>query len=508
MSRTLDYFKEICAIPHGSYNIDAISDYLVDFAKKHDLKYRQDELKNVIIFKDASEGYENEKGIILQGHMDMVAVKTSDCKKDMTKEGLDLMEEDGYLFAKDTTLGGDDGIAIAYALEILESDTIRHPKLECIFTVNEEVGMDGAVGIDLSDITGRYMINVDSEGEGVITTSCAGGVRMLSLLETKKSKDIHGKVYSVEFKGLKGGHSGTSIHEGRANACIVLGRLLKEINKAGTTDIIDISGGEKDNAIPASAKAMICTDVSDEKFVEVISVFDEKLTEEYKGIDDDIQIVVTPIVADNSCASCASKNTCGSAGSSENKVSDPTDAAIPGATDECHIKCLDKSSDIIEILNEVPDGVVKMSELNDLVETSLNLGVMSLDDEGFKLDFLLRSSIKESKEALKERLGTILAGHGCRLALTGDYPGWAYDPDSVLTGRVADTYKKLFGKDAIVTGVHAGLECGILLEKKNDLDVISIGPNILNIHTTEEKLDLESVERVRKLLLEVLSQKA
>ena len=506
MSRTLDYFKEICAIPHGSYNIEAISDYLVKFAKKHNLTYRQDELKNVIIFKDASEGYENEEGIILQGHMDMVAVKSADCTKDMTKEGLDLVEEDGYLFAEGTTLGGDDGIAVAYALEILESDEIKHPKLECIFTVNEEVGMDGAVGIDMSDITGRYMINVDSEEEGVITTSCAGGVRMLSLLETKRDKDVHGKIYSIEFKGLKGGHSGTSIHEKRANACIVLGRLLGELSKAGktaagddeningSTDIIDISGGEKDNAIPSYSKAMICTDLDDETFVETIRKFDETLTQEYKGIDDDIQIVVTPVILNNECQACASKDTCNAESKDSNESS-------------CSLKCLNKSEAIIRILNLVPDGVVKMSDLNDLVETSLNLGVMSLDDEGFKLDFLLRSSIAESKEALKEELGTILANEGCKLALTGDYPGWAYNPDSVLTGRVADTYKRLFGKDAIVTGVHAGLECGILLEKKKDLDVISIGPKILNIHTPSEKLDLASVERVRELLIDVLSQK-
>ena len=257
MKNTLDYFKEICAIPHGSYNIDAISDYLVEFAKEHNLNYRQDELKNVIIKKKASAGYENEPGIILQGHMDMVAVKDEGVELDLEKEGLILEEKDGYLFAKGTSLGGDDGIAVAMALEFLADDNIKHPDLECIFTVNEEVGMDGATGIDMSDISGRYLINIDSEEEGVITTSCAGGVRLLSLLECKRTIDNHGNIYSIAIKGLKGGHSGTSIHEGRANACIVIGRLLKEIRNAGKTDLIDIFGGEKDNAIPAYASMLI-----------------------------------------------------------------------------------------------------------------------------------------------------------------------------------------------------------------------------------------------------------
>ena len=472
MKNTMDYFKEICAIPHGSYNIDKISDYLVEFAKENNLSYRQDELKNVIIKKDASKGYENEPGIILQGHIDMVAVKDDNTDIDMEKEGLRLCEEDGYLFAKGSSLGGDDGIAVAMAMEALTNEDLKHPNLECIFTVNEEVGMDGAVGIDLSDIQGKYLINIDSEEEGVITTSCAGGVRLLSLLETKREKKLHGDIYLVEIKGLKGGHSGTSIHEGRANACIVLGRLLKEIIKEGETDIIDITGGEKDNAIPLSSKMMIATDASLEKLSDVINAFDKKINEEYKGIENEIQISVTPI-EDNSG----------------------------------NVFCIDKTDIIAEILTEVPDGVIKMCDSIDMVETSLNLGVMRLDNEGFKLDFCLRSSVAKAKEYLKERLGTILAKKGCKLALTGDYPGWEFREVSPLRERIVSCYKKLYNAEPLVCGVHAGLECGILISKKNDLDCVSIGPNILNIHTTGEKLDLKSVERTRKLLFEVISKK-
>ena len=472
MKKTLDYFKEICAIPHGSYNIDRISDYLVDFAKENGLSYRQDELKNVVIKKEASSGYENEPGIILQGHMDMVAVKDEGVDIDMEKEGLRLEEKDGYLFAKGTSLGGDDGIAVAMAMEALTNDELMHPELECIFTVNEEVGMDGAVGIDLSDIKGEFLINIDSEEEGVITTSCAGGVRLLSLLELKREKKAHGAVYSVEIKGLKGGHSGTSIHEGRANACIVIGRLLKEIVKAGGTDIIDINGGEKDNAIAKAAQMIIATDASFESLADVINKFDKEINDEYKGIEDEIKIVVTPIKDD-----------------------------VNG------LLCIDKTEVIADILTSVPNGVVKMCEHIDMVETSLNLGVMRLDNEGFKLDFCLRSSVAEEKEALKETLGTILAKKGCKLALTGDYPGWEYREESALRERIVSCYKDNYGKEPVVCGVHAGLECGILISKKKELDCVSIGPNILNIHTTGEKLDLESVERTRKLLFDVISKK-
>lgn len=472
MKNTMDYFKEICAIPHGSYNIDKISDYLVEFAKENNLSYRQDELKNVIIKKEASKGYENLPGIILQGHMDMVAVKDEGVEIDMEKEGLNLCEEGGYLFAKGTSLGGDDGIAVAMAMEALTNEELLHPELECIFTVNEEVGMDGAVGIDLSDIKGKYLINIDSEEEGVITTSCAGGVRLLSLLELKREKKAHGSVYMVEIKGLLGGHSGTSIHEKRANACIVLGRLLKEIKKAGETDIIDITGGEKDNAIPKAAKMIISTDAPFESFAESVNEFDKKINEEYKGIEDEIKISVT-LIEDN--------------------------------TD--NIFCIDKTDAIADILTSVPDGVIKMCDSIDMVETSLNLGVMRLDAEGFKLDFCLRSSVAKEKEALKERLGTILAKKGCKLALTGDYPGWEFKEISPLRERIVSCYRKLYNKEPVVCGVHAGLECGILIDKKSDLDCVSIGPNILNIHTTGEKLDLDSVERTRKLLFEVISKK-
>lgn len=472
MKRTLDYFKEICSIPHGSYNIDEISNYLVEFAKEHNLSYRSDDLKNVIIRKEASKGFENEPGIILQGHMDMVAVKAEGVSLDLEKDGLNIKEKDGYLYAEGTSLGADDGIALAMALEILSDDTIEHPFLECIFTVNEEVGMDGAVGIDLSDVKGKYLINIDSEEEGIITTSCAGGVRLLSLLKYERNIKAGGNLYSVEIKGLKGGHSGTSIHEGRANACIVIGRLLKALCEKGKTELIGINGGEKDNAIPAFASMLIDTELNEDEFALCINDFDRLINEEYSGIEDEIKIVVTPVQK----------------GYSE-------------------VFAIDKTSQISDILCSVPDGVVKMCDGLDMVETSLNLGVMRLDEEGFKLDFCIRSSVAKEKEKIKEKVGIILAEKGCELATSGDYPGWEFNPDSKLTKRVSKCYRELYGKDPVVEGVHAGLECGILIEKKKEIDCVSIGPDILNIHTVKEKLDLASTERTFKLLVKVIGTK-
>ncbi|MBO4310852.1 MAG: beta-Ala-His dipeptidase [Lachnospiraceae bacterium] len=472
MKKTLDYFKEICSIPHGSYNIDAISDYLADFAKANNLSYRRDELKNVIIRKEATKGFENEEGIILQGHMDMVAVKEEGADINLEKDGLKLREENGFLFAEGTSLGGDDGIAIAMAMEILTDDELPHPYLECIFTVNEEVGMDGANGIDLSDIKGKYLINIDSEEEGVITTSCAGGVRLLSLLECERNIKAHGNIYSIEIKGLKGGHSGTSIHEGRANAIILCGKLLKEILAIGKTDLIAISGGEKDNAIPKFSQMVFSTDAGFEELAETVTAFDEKINEEFKGIEKEIQIVVTPVNNEGN-----------------------------------EVYCIDKTEETADILSNVINGVVKMCEDIPMVETSLNLGVMNLDNEGLKLDFCLRSSVSKEKEDLKEKLGTFLAKKGCALALSGDYPGWEYRKDSLLRERFVSSYRKLYKKEPVVCGVHAGLECGILVSKKSDLDCVSVGPNILCIHTTEEKLDLSSVERTVKLIRDVISSK-
>lgn len=467
------FFYEICRIPHGSYNIDAISDYLVAFAKERNLEVRQDELKNVIIKKPATEGYEKEETLILQGHMDMVAVKDAETDMDMDKDPLRLAFKDGCLYAEGTSLGGDDGIAVAFALAILDSDSIRHPALEVVFTVNEEVGMDGAIGIDLSDLKGTRLLNIDSEEEGVLLTSCAGGMRVHGVLPVKKVP-CEGTCVEITLSGLKGGHSGAEIHHGRANANHTIGRILAELAKKVSFHIVTISGGEKDNAIPLYAEAVLCVQNPDMALIKSVLVnLEAILNNEYAGKEENILITLR-------------------------KLEDESTAMA----DEQSTKRM------YEYLCAVPDGVIAMSGLNPgFVETSLNLGVLKLTEAGLEADYALRSSIEQSKLFLRDRVDMITRAFGGYCEFSGDYPGWEYKANSPLREKMIRVYEACYGSSPEVTAIHAGLECGILLQKKKDLDCISFGPDIYDIHTTKERMPVYSVKRTWEYLLAVLAEK-
>ena len=467
------FFYEICRIPHGSYNIDAISDYLVAFAKERNLEVRQDQLKNVIIKKPATEGYEKEETLILQGHMDMVAVKETDSDIDMEKDPLRLDYKDGCLYAQGTSLGGDDGIAIAYALAILDSDSIKHPGLEVVFTVNEEVGMDGAIGIDLSDLKGTRLLNIDSEEEGVLLTSCAGGMRVHALLPVVRIPS-EGSCVKVVLSGLKGGHSGAEIHHGRANANHTMGRILSELSRKVSFNVAMLSGGEKDNAIPLYAEALLCVKNPDMNELSTeLSAIEEVLKNEYAGKEDGIRITLCE---------------------SECKVVTMLDVQSTKA--------------VYEYLCSVPDGVIAMSGLNSgFVETSLNLGVLKLTEEGLEADYALRSSIEQSKLFLRDRVDMITRAFGGSCEFSGDYPGWEYRAQSPLRDKMIRVYERCYGSLPEVTAIHAGLECGILLKKRSDLDCISFGPDIYDIHTTKERMPVDSVKRTWEYLLAILSEK-
>lgn len=467
------FFYEICEIPHGSYNIDAISDYLVTFAKKRNLMVRQDSLKNVIIKKPATPGYEKEEPVIIQGHMDMVAVKSSDSDIDMKKDPLRLAFSDGCLYAKGTSLGGDDGIALAYALAILDSDSIRHPAIEAVFTVNEEVGMDGAMGIDLSDLNGTRLLNIDSEEEGVLLTSCAGGMRVHALLPVE-TIPVNGSMVKLTLSGLKGGHSGAQIHQGRANANHLLGRILFELAKKVPFHIISLEGGEKDNAIPLFAETYFCVKESD---IEPVRTFlkelESELEREYAGIEE--QVVITISKGDCACDRMA---------------------------DEKSTRCM------YEYLCAVPDGVIAMNGFNpQFVETSLNLGVLKLTENGLEADYALRSSREEAKLFLRDRVEIITRAFGGTCEFSGDYPGWEYKEKSPLREKMIRIYEKCYGSTPKVEAIHAGLECGILLQKKKDLDCISFGPDIYDIHTIKERMPVDSVQRTWEYLKAFLEEK-
>lgn len=467
------YFEEICSIPRASYHEEKISNYCVEFAKRHGLFYIQDELKNIIMIKDATPGYEQKEPIIIQGHLDMVCEKKPDCKTDFETDGIKVMIEGDDLTADGTTLGGDDGIAIAYALAILASDTIAHPKLEVLFTVSEEVGMEGASGIDVSMLEGRRLLNLDSEEEGFLLAGCAGGARIECRLPVQ-CEDAQGSAMEITVEGLNGGHSGVEIDKGRANANLIMGRILTELAKDTDYHLSSAEGGRKDNAIPRECKAILCMPEQDvEKTKQVCADLQKELSNEYAVTDANIRI-----------------------------KAELKHALLPG-------KMLDSDSTkrAVLLLQALPNGVQTMSaDVKDLVETSLNLGVLKLDTQELSLSYAVRSSLGSAKDALLDKMAFLTEGLGGVAERSGDYPAWEYKRDSVFREKLAAVYERMYGKPPVIQAIHAGLECGLLAGKLPGLDCVSIGPDMKDVHTTEEKLSISSTKRVWEFIVEVLKE--
>lgn len=470
--RVFYYFEEIAAIPHGSGNTAAISRYAMDFAKEHGLSGRQDEAGNVLIVKPAAKGYEAAETVMLQGHLDMVCEKNFDTVHDFEKDGLKLAIMDDYVYARGTTLGGDDGIAIAYMLAILEDETIEAPRLECLMTVDEETGMLGAVQFDASDIEAKTLLNLDSEEEGIFLTSCAGGVRSCCSVPVRY-KEKSGIRYNLVISGFKGGHSGTEIDKYHGNANIILGRLFHYLGERIRFSVITLQGGLQDNAIPREANAEIIVHEEDvPNFEDICDGFEAMIRNEYQAVEDNIQIYCN------------------------NKGADTAD-------------CLTKKTQerVIFLLNTVPDGVQKMSmSIKGLVQTSLNLGIIRLNKTVFTATMAIRSSIQSEKEALCDKLRYLTETIGGTYSESGDYPAWEYNENSKIRRLICEVYKRQTGKEAVVQGIHAGLECGVLLSKKPGLDIVSFGPDILDIHTPKERLSISGTQRVYELILEVLKE--
>lgn len=496
------FFEEITKIPHGSGNVEQISDYLVGFAKERDLFCIQDEWKNVIIVKEATPGYEGEPAVILQGHMDMVAVKKPDCDIDMKTEGLKVAVNGDTIYAEGTSLGGDDGIAVAYSLALLDSHTIKHPRLEVIITVDEEVGMDGARAIDLSMLTGNRMINLDSEDEGIFLTSCAGGARVKCRLPLPL-EECEGAVYKVTVGGLLGGHSGGEIHKERGNSNCLFGRLLKEASDRIPVRLCEAKGGLADNAIPRETTGLILVEEKDcAVFTEILSDLEKKIKGELVTRDPGFYIKSEAVgEMEHSCVDAAGRKRyqCVS-------VADTKRAA--------------------DFLAAMPNGVQAMSaDMPGLVETSLNMGILEFavekdgalngcpaPEDGDKkavllAEFSVRSSVESAKHALIGKLHAITELAGGSNEVTGDYPGWAYRKDSPLRDKMVALYEKMYGVAPKVEAIHAGLECGILGSKIKDLDCVSIGPQMTAIHTTEETLSISSTRRVWEYLVALLEAK-
>lgn len=467
--RVFYYFEQICGIPHGSGSTKQISDYCVNFAKEQGLEYHQDDDNNVIIIKEASAGYENAGPVIIQGHLDMVCEKTADCNKDMSKEGLDIYIDGDEVRAKNTTLGGDDGIAVAMAMAILEDKSLCHPRVEAVFTVDEEIGLLGAGSIDVSCLKGKTMINIDSEDEGIFTVSCAGGNTAVTHLPIDR-KDYEGTVYTIEITGCKGGHSGVEINKGRSNPNVLMGRVLQDIQRAAEIQIISVEGGLKDNAIPVQSKAVV---VCDQEIVIKTSVeeMQKVFSNEYSSADPDIKLTLTK---ENVKA----------------KVMDPV-----------------STNKIICLLTCMPNGIQKMSmDIEGLVQTSLNMGILESQEDHVKISFCVRSSVDSERETLNRRIATLITQLGGSITIDGDYPGWEYKKDSKLRDLMIEVFKDQYGKEPKVEAIHAGLECGMFAGKIPGLDCVSFGPDLSQIHTVRESMNIPSVQRTYAFVLELLKR--
>lgn len=464
------YFEKLCSVPHGSGNTKIISDLCVSFAEELGLKYRQEPCNNVVIWKPASPGCESAEPIILQGHIDMVCAKTDECTKDMTREGLDLMTDGEWVWADKTSLGGDNCIAVAMILAILSDDTLVHPPIEAVFTVDEEVGMDGAFALDCSDLKGKKLLNLDSELEGVFTVSCAGGMRSDCLLPAELTDAAGTEGFGITVAGLQGGHSGADIHLGRGSANRLMGRVLASaLEKFPGLRLAAISGGQFDNVICSRCDAVVALPTgSGAAFTAFIREFDAALKNEYAVTDPGVTL------------------TCAAAEAAK---------AVPA----------ERTATLVQALAAMPQGVEAMdTDFPGLVQTSLNMGVVKLNGDGLHITFSIRSSIASRKLMLAQRVRAVAALAGGTVAERGVYPGWQYKRESKFRDTLLAAYKDLTGKDGVVEATHGGLECGLLMEKIPGLDAVSMGPELHDVHSVREQLNVPSTERTYELVCELL----
>ena len=464
------YFEEISRIPRGTFNTKAVSDYCMTFAAERGLEAIQDELNNVIIKKPGTKGYEESEPVIIQGHLDMVCEKAENSEHDFTKDPLDLYVEDGFVRARDTTLGADDGIAVAIALALLDSSDIPHPPLEAVFTVDEEVGMGGAEGIDLTPLKGKMLLNLDSEDEDTIIAGCAGGLTFRLNLPVGRKKAA-GSCLDVTIHGLKGGHSGVEIDQQRGNANKLAGRLLNRLNQNMDIALVEVQGGAKDNVITSVSKFTIVVQdsVKAELIIEnMLNTWRQEFGADEPGLD----ITVTKTEhEEKSVFSDADKNK------------------------------------VIFFLNNCQNGVYGFSRsLKGLVETSDNLGVVKTGESQISFILLIRSSVSSRLEELKEAMTGWAEFLGGTYEITGSYPAWMYREDSRIRPIVAGVFEKVYGKKPEIATIHAGLECGLLSGKKPELDCVSFGPRMFDIHSVHERLDIASTWRMWNIIKEILKE--
>lgn len=465
------FFEEICQIPHGSFDTKRISDYCVAFAKERNLDCIQDSVNNIIITKPGTAGYENSEPVILQGHLDMVCEKRPESDHDFKNDPLALYVEDGFVKAKDTTLGGDDGIAVAMALAILDSTDIPHPPIEAVFTVDEEVSMEGAEKIDLSVLKGKKLINIDSEEEGILTVGCAGGFTYETQIPYTREVKAGEKV-SIRIHGLLGGHSGAEIHKQRGNGHKMMGRLLAHLSEEVSFALVSVNGGSKNNVISSESIVELIADAADvSKITEKTAALKKIWDSEFMGQEPNLTVDVEDL----------------------------------GAADEKAFDA-DSTARVISYMAICPNGVQCYDrELEGLVETSLNLGIVETTEEYVKIIHLVRSSVESKKQHVKEQLDQCVKAVKAEGNANSGYPAWEHNPNSELRKVMADVYTELYGKAPVISTIHAGLECGLFLGKKPDLDCVSFGPDMAEIHSFNERLSIESTGRTWEYLKAILA---
>lgn len=468
-------FEEFSAVPRGSFHNEKVSDFLVTFARDRGLEVYRDEALNVIIKKPGQNGGEGKPPVILQGHMDMVCEKVHGCDHDFETQGIDMyVTDDGWLTANGTTLGGDDGIADATMMTLLDDDTLTYPPLECVFTTDEEVGLLGANVLDYSKLDGRLMLNLDSEDEGVATVSCAGGMdyTMTRALTCEKQS---GETVTIDVKGLLGGHSGTDIDLGHANADKLIARAVLSVLEDEAARLVSFTGGTKGNAIPREAAATLWFPTADaaDTAAEKLHALGEAFTHEIRRLEPGIDVTVSRTAA------------------------------------EVSVMSREDTEAVISAIVLAPNGVQTRDPLMDnFVISSLNLGIVRVEDGTALLGFAPRSSVDSLMDAITNELALTAKAFGFETEVSGAYPGWEKVEDSVLCDTMKESYRTLFGKELKVEGIHAGLECGLFFANLPGLDPVSIGPTMRGVHTPDEKMDLTSCEQFYKLVVDVLERLA
>lgn len=470
--RVFELFEELSKIPRGSGNRDQISKFCAKFAEKHSLRYIVDDAKNVVIYKNASLGFENAKPVILQGHLDMVCQKTPESQIDFTTDGIEVIREEDFLRANGTTLGADNGIAVAMVLSILERDDIPHPPLEAVFTTDEEIGMLGAVELDTSLLSAKRLINIDSEEDDTVTVSCAGGSDFRAYLPLQRQKTVSAGI-EISLRGLKGGHSGMEIANHRVNAATLAGRILNHLAKNAEFDLVALNSGTKANAIPCTADITLAS-VEPQRLMALAHDYIDKIQAEISHTEEGFTADVATF-----------------------------------EVKECLVVDKNAAKELIYALTCTPNGVMEMSaEIEGLVETSLNLGILATDDKEASLCYALRSNKASALEALEEKMECFFSALHVTIKTSGHYPPWEFRKNSDLTAIYVETYRELFGKEPKVEAIHAGLECAVFSSAIPDVDCIAIGPSVYGAHTTSECLNISSTESVYELLLKMLEKLA